>query len=84
MNIQDTEVSLSIWSKTQEQNRNFLNKINPRNLKEAKTIISKYDWNHPLSKITEEYKLDILKLNEVVKNYLEKRGEFLSLFSQYL
>jgi hypothetical protein len=84
MNTQDTEISLSIWSKTQQQNKEFLNKINPRNLKEAKNIISKYDWNHPLSKITEEYKLDIRELNEFVKTYLEKRGEFLSLFSQYL
>jgi len=68
----------------EKQNKEFYNRINPRNLSEAKRIVAKYNWKHSIINSVGIYEENILKIDESIKNYLNRRAEFLQMFSEYL
>ena len=66
------------------QDNEFLKKVQVRNEKEARLIIAKYDLKNSFLKITTKCYDNYDKIIEESKIYLEKRKNFLNLFSEYL
>ena len=79
-----SDPGLRIYEITQKQNSQFCNRLSPRNLKEAKFIISKYDLSHSLTILTNDYLDDLIAFRNATEKYLKDREEFLQFMSKYL
>ena len=67
----------------EKQDNEFLKMVLPRNKKEAKFILTKYDLKHPLIEIIkadDEFSITCEKIKEAFKN----REKFLKFMTEYL
>jgi hypothetical protein len=76
--------TFSIIKEKEKQDKEFLDKIQVRNEKEAKLIICKYDLNNSCLHIVNENLEDYDKMVEEYQKYLQKRKEFFNFISEYL
>lgn len=67
-----------------KQDKEFLEKVQVRNEKEAKLIIAKYDLRNSCLYITTKFFGDYERINEEYHKQLQKRKEFLNFMSEYL
>ena len=74
----------TILETTQKQDKEFLERIHPRNVVEGKTIIRKYNWTHSLTLLTKDCDNDFPKFLKVIETYLKEREDFLHFMSKYL
>ena len=72
-----------IFEIIQKQDDDFYARVGPEKLKQAKTIIIKYNWKNPMSLISLNNP-DFEKFKEALDVYLKKREEVLKLFAEYL
>jgi hypothetical protein len=79
-----SDPSLKIHEITQKQNQEFCKRLSPRNLKEAKFIIAKYDLSHSLTVLTNDCLDDLTAFRNATMKYLKDREDFLMFMSKYL
>ncbi len=67
----------------EQQNETFISKIQPRNRKEAKIIITRYDLKNSILEAL-DFKIEWNENVEKIKKMLEERSRILSIISDYL
>ena len=78
-----TDLTESFNKIREKQNEAFLNKILPRNRKEGKIILTKYDLKFSILDII-NFDEDFNVNREKIKNLFNERAKFLKLISEYL
>lgn len=75
-----------VFNLAKQQTKEFIEKVQDRNKKEARLIVAKYDIRYPFSKPVRDhpYNYSFLDLQKAMLENLKERQKFLDLIAEYL